>query len=275
MIKLIAIDLDGTLLTSEKTISERNKKALKQAKALGVKIVICTGRPLAAIKDYLLTLNLLEEGDYSITFNGGLVQKNDTGEIIEKVLLPFADIKDIYQLGKTLELPIDVLSNGTVYHLPSSEEHPSIYHRLNGLLTFQPLDLDQLSEVNEFNKAVVAIEETYLDEQIKKIPDEFYQRFEVIKTRSNLLEFMPKGITKAYGVSLLAKDLSIDPKEMMAIGDEENDLSMLVYAGLGVAMNNAVEKVKTAANIVTKSNDQDGVAQVIEDYVLQAVEGGE
>lgn len=275
MIKLIAIDLDGTLLTSEKTISERNKKALKQAKALGVKIVLCTGRPLAAIKEYLRALDLLEDGDYSITFNGGLVQKNDTGEIIDKALLPVPDIQDIYQLGKTLELPIDVLSNGMVYHLPSSKKYTSIYHQLNGLLTFQPLNLDQLSEIQEFNKAVVAIEATYLDEQIKKIPDEFYQRFEVIKTRSNLLEFMPKGITKAYGLSLLAKDLAIDPKEMMAIGDEENDVPMLVYAGLGVAMENAVEKVKKVANIVTKSNDQDGVAQVIETYVLQSTKGGE
>lgn len=274
MIKLIAIDLDGTLLNSDKTISERNRQALKQAKAKGIKIVLCTGRPLAAIRNYLELLDLLEEGDYSITFNGGLVQKNDTGEIMEKTLLPITDIHDIFALGHQLDVPVDVLSDGTVYHLPSSENFPSIYSQLNGLLTFKPLELAQLSAIDVFNKAVIAVEEVYLDEQIKKIPATFYERFEVIKTRSNLLEFMPKGITKAYGLSLLAKDLNLTPEQMMTIGDEENDLPMITYAGLGVAMENAVSKVKDAADVITATNDQDGVAKAIETYVLDPMEGG-
>ena len=84
MIKLVAIDLDGTLLNEQKLISDENKQALAQAKQQGVKIVLCTGRPLAAMAHYLQELGLVDEGDYSITFNGGLVQKNDTGEIMEK-----------------------------------------------------------------------------------------------------------------------------------------------------------------------------------------------
>ncbi len=84
MIKLVAIDLDGTLLNSQKEISLRNKQALMAAKQAGVKVVICTGRPLAAIGPYLEELGLQEEGDYSITFNGGLVQKNDTGPLLRK-----------------------------------------------------------------------------------------------------------------------------------------------------------------------------------------------
>ncbi|MBO0470040.1 Cof-type HAD-IIB family hydrolase [Enterococcus sp. DIV0242_7C1] len=274
MIKLVAIDLDGTLLDSKKEISSRNKAVLAQAKAAGVKVVLCTGRPLAAIEGYLETLDLRDNGDYSITFNGGLVQKNDTGEIIEKNPMPLEDIHVLHGLAETLNVPLDILSDGIVLQLPVSKEYTSLYSQLNNLLTFEPVELVDLTAERIYNKAVVAIDEDYLDEQIKKIPSEFYDKYEVIKTRSNLLEFMPKGITKAYGISLLAKDLAIEQEEIMTIGDEENDLPMIEYAGLGVAMENAVPRVKELADVITDTNDNDGVAKAIEKFVLEPLKGG-
>ncbi|MHC5216987.1 Cof-type HAD-IIB family hydrolase [Enterococcus sp. LJL128] len=275
MIKLIAIDLDGTLLNSQKQISAEDKKILQQAKAQGIKVVLCTGRPLAGIEIYLEELALTEPGDYSITFNGGLVQKNDTGEIIEKALMPLENIHELHELAVALNVPLDVLSDGTVLQLPTSSEYTSIYGQLNNLLTFEPTKLEQMTTDRIYNKAVVAIDADYLDERIKEIPAAFYERYEVIKTRSNLLEFMPKGITKAYGISLLARDLTISQEEVMAIGDEENDLPMIEYAGIGVAMENAVPMVKAAADVVTKTNDQAGVAYVVQKYVLDALKGAE
>ncbi|MBL1226797.1 Cof-type HAD-IIB family hydrolase [Enterococcus sp. BWR-S5] len=273
MIKLVAIDLDGTLLNSQKQISDEDKQTLKQAKQNGVKVVICTGRPLAAITGYLTELDLNDPGDYSITFNGGLVQKNDTGEIIEKALMPLEHIHELYELAVSLNIPLDILSEGTVLHLPTSEEYPSIYGRLNNLLTFEPTKLGEMKADRIYNKAVVAIDADYLDAQIQKIPADFYERYEVIKTRSNLLEFMPKGITKAYGISLLARDLDIKQEEVMTIGDEENDLPMIEYAGIGVAMENAVDMVKKAADVITKNNDQSGVAEAVKEYVLKPMKG--
>lgn len=274
MIKLVAIDLDGTLLNSHKEISQKNKDVLAQAKAAGVKIVLCTGRPLAAIEVYLETLDLRDNGDYSITFNGGLVQKNDTGEIIEKALMPLDDVHDLYQLATELKVPLDILSDGLVLQLPTSLENRSLYSQLNNLLTFEAAELQHLTADKIYNKAVVAIDEDYLDEQISKIPATFYDRYEIIKTRSNLLEFMPKGITKAYGISLLARDLDIKQEEIMTIGDEENDLPMIEYAGLGVAMENAVASVKALADVITATNDNDGVAQAVEKFVLEPLRGG-
>ena len=274
MIKLVAIDLDGTLLNSKKELSPRNKETLMKAKAAGIKIVLCTGRPLKAIEVYLEELGLLDHGDYSITFNGGLVQKNESGEIMEKALMPLEDIHELHELAVSLDVPLDVLSDGLVLQLPTSLNYRSIYGELNNLLTFETAQLDQLATDGVYNKAVIALEENYLDEQIKKIPREFYDRYEVIKTRNNLLEFMPKGITKAYGISLLAKDLGINQEEIMTIGDEENDLPMIEYAGLGVAMKNAVPKVKEAAQVITDTNDRDGVAKVVETYVLKPLNGG-
>ncbi|MTD40182.1 Cof-type HAD-IIB family hydrolase [Erwinia sp. CPCC 100877] len=274
MIRLIAIDLDGTLLDSNKEISARNREVLARAKAAGVKVVLCTGRPLAAIEGYLETLNLRDSGDYSITFNGGLVQKNDTGEIMEKALMPLKSVRELYELAVTLNVPLDILSDGVVLQMPTTADYVSLYPQLNSLLTFEAADLTQLTETRIYNKAVVAVDEDYLDGQIAKIPQTFYENYEVIKTRSNLLEFMPKGITKAYGIALLAKDLGIEAAEIMTIGDEENDVPMIEYAGVGVAMANAVPKVKNCADIITDSNDEDGVAKIIEKLVLEPLEGG-
>ena len=100
-----------------------------------------------------------------------------------------------------------------------------------------------------------------------------YERFEIIKTRNNLLEFMPKGLRKPMVFPLLAKDLGIRAEEIMTLGDEENDLPMIEYAGLGVAMANAIPLVKEAADVVTDTNDQDGVAKAVEKYILTPLEG--
>ena len=109
MIKLVAIDLDGTLLTDDKRISQKNLTVLQKAKEQGVKVVLCTGRPLAAITPFIEQLGLNEPGDYSITFNGGLVQKNDTGEILSKSAMTLEDVQRISQLMIELDLPLDVL----------------------------------------------------------------------------------------------------------------------------------------------------------------------
>lgn len=269
MIKMVAIDLDGTLLNEAKEISTRNQAAIAAAKAQGVKIVICTGRPIRAIDPFLETLDLLNPGDYSITFNGGLVQKNDTEEIIEKSALTKENIHELYQLATDLDLPLDVVSDGTVLQMPTSEMHASLYDALNKLLNFQDSQLSVIDGSRIYNKAVIAFEQAFLDQQIAAIPREYYATYEIIKTRDTLLEFMPKGVTKAYGLSLLARDLGILPEEIMGIGDEENDLPMVEYAGIGVAMANAVPMVKAAANYVTASNEADGVAQAIEKFILR------
>ncbi|OJG88378.1 cof-like hydrolase [Enterococcus raffinosus] len=255
------------MLTDAKTISDTNKKMLAEAKTRGVKIVICTGRPLIAIKDYLAELNLLDADDYSITFNGGLIQTN-TGEILGKTAMDLADVQHIHQLLTNLALPMDVLSDALCFQFETAKDHPSIYPTLNKALTYVPKMIEALDEDTLYNKVVAAIDAAYLDQKIALIPNEEYERFEIFKTRPNLLEFMPKGVTKAFGLSVLGEHLGIEAREMMALGDEANDLSMINYAGMGVAMENATDGVKSAANFVTKTNQADGVAHAIQKFVF-------
>lgn len=267
MIKLIAIDLDGTLLTNEKTISERNKTALMKAKEKGVKVVLCTGRPLVSVENYLQELDLLDAEDYSITYNGGLVQAN-TGEVLGKTAFTLAEVKDVIKLLKSLDLPTDILSGSSSLQIETSKNHPSIYQSINQFVTYFDKKEADLTEEILYNKVLSATEEEVLNNKIAKIPAAYYDRYEIFKSRPILLEFMPKGVTKAFGLSVLGKKLAIDASEMMTLGDEANDLSMIEYAGLGVAMENATEEVKSLANYITGTNQADGVAQAVEKFVL-------
>ncbi|MBS7576289.1 MULTISPECIES: Cof-type HAD-IIB family hydrolase [unclassified Enterococcus] len=266
MIKLIGIDLDGTLLDDKKTISDRNFQAIAQAKAKGVKVVITTGRPLKAIEHLLEALDLYDDEDFSITFNGGLVQKNQTGDILAKTPMKFEQLEVLNNLTKALGIPLDVISDGTVYQIQGN--HQSWYQRANPILSFTPITFEQLDQNLVYNKAISAYDAKILDQSIAKISDFYYEHFEIIKSRDILLEFMPKDVTKASGLAQLADLLNIKQDEVMTIGDEENDLSMIEWAGLGVAMGNAVELIRSASNVTTLDNNHDGVALAIEKYVL-------
>jgi Cof subfamily protein (haloacid dehalogenase superfamily) len=108
-----------------------------------------------------------------------------------------------------------------------------------------------------------------LDKAIEQIPKEFYDKYTVVKSAPYFLEFLNKKVNKGVGVKLLAEELGIDMKDVICVGDHENDLEMVQYAGLGVAMENAIDKLKDAANFVTTSNDDDGVAHVINKFILE------
>ena len=120
-----------------------------------------------------------------------------------------------------------------------------------------------------YNKIVSCTEKELLDASLDKIPESYFDQFEIFKTQAKLLEFMPKGINKAYGLTQLINQLNLKPENVMAMGDEANDLSMISWAGYGVAMANAVPAVKEEARIISDlTNDQHAVAHIIEKYVL-------
>lgn len=265
-IKLVALDLDGTLLTSDKRISEENKRAIQAARAKGVQVVLTTGRPLKAIEPFLEELNLLGEGNYSITFNGGLVQEN-TGRVLDKIGFGLEEARTIRAVTQQLDLPLALLFGGTIYTLPS--EQPSLYAVLSPLLDAVDIDDADLPDI-VYNKAVTAIEATYLDERIPQIPKELHEQFEIFKSRDILLEWSPKGVHKANGLAKLIQHLGIERSEVMACGDEENDVSMVEWAGLGVAMANASATLKEVASVVLPlTNDENGIAWAIDQYVIR------
>lgn len=265
-IKLVALDLDGTLLNSSKEISAENVSAIEAARKKDVHVVLTTGRPLVAIQPYLKRLEMLDFKDFSITFNGGLVQRN-TGQIVSKKSFSYEQISAIKRLTTALGLPCDILSEEKVFVTKSAVA--SQYETLNKLLTFMKMDFADVPQNVVYNKIVSCTEKELLDQRLAEIPERYFEEFEVFKTQAKLLEFMPKGINKAYGLTQLIHQLDLKPENVMAMGDEANDLSMIAWAGYGVAMANAVPAVKEEAKIISDwTNDQHAVAKVLETYIL-------
>ncbi|EDP67955.1 hydrolase, haloacid dehalogenase-like family protein [Carnobacterium sp. AT7] len=268
MIKLVAIDLDGTLLNREHIISDENKEVIKKAKEQGVKVVLCTGRPLLGMISYLEELNLREVGDYGITYNGGLVQRTDTGEVLSKKTLTKVEIEEIFALSKEINVPCNFIDLEKIYEPPYPEGRDSLYPTVMRALPYVPIEMEHVSEDIAINKTVFCYEQTSLDEAIKKIPVHFHEKYTIMKSRPVLLELMPKGVDKGSGIAVLADLLGFEASEVMSLGDEANDAAMIEYAGMGVAMGNATDEIKAMAQYITKTNEEHGVAHAIQKFVL-------
>jgi Cof subfamily protein (haloacid dehalogenase superfamily) len=267
MIKLVAIDLDGTLLDPNRQITAEVKTAVKKAKAAGVKIVITTGRPLPGVVDILKALELTDQSDYVITYNGGLVQRA-TGEEFIKETLSSEDWLDLDAAARKIGLPIHAITREGIY---TPNHDVGRYTVQEAQMVKMPLYIRQPEDIAalEIAKVMMVDEPAALDDGIAYLPFEFFERYNVVKSTPYYLEFMNKKASKGSAVQHLAEKLSFDLDEVMAIGDEENDRSMLEVAGCPVVMENGKSELKKIAKYVTKSNAKSGVAYAINEWVLK------
>ena len=267
-IKLIAIDIDGTLLNSQHHLTNEVKETLKKAEEKGVKIVLCTGRPLTGVQDLIAELDLYSDNDYVVTYNGSLIQKTKTKEVVSKFELSHEDYLAIDGLARKLNIHLHTETEDTMF---TSNRDISRYTVLESHLVNMPLKYRTQEEMTEdltIIKMMMIDEPELLDQAITLIPEEFYERYTIVKSTPYFLEFLNKKVDKGAAIHLLATHLGIEASEVMALGDNENDLPMIQYAGLGIAMGNATKNVKNAASFITTSNDEHGVAVAIEKFVL-------
>ena len=267
MYKLIALDMDGTLLTTDKKVSERTEAAIKAAEAKGVKIVLASGRPLVGLNRYLEELELIKGEDYVLSFNGGLVQNTKTAEIVSKVSLKGSDLKYIYEISKELNINIHAFSAKDGLITPKNSHYTEHEAEINGI-DINIKDFNEVDDEEDIIKVMMIDPQEILDPAIERLPKEVYKKYSVFKSSPFFLEFTHKEVDKGLGLKRLGEYLGIKKEEIIACGDAGNDLSMVKYAGLGVAMDNAVSEVKEAADYITASNDEDGIAKVIEKFIL-------
>ncbi|MEY8371330.1 Cof-type HAD-IIB family hydrolase [Aerococcaceae bacterium 50-4] len=268
MIELIAVDLDGTLLDNKKQISEGNRAMIRKAIDNGVDVAICTGRPLEAIQKFLDTLETNTAEHYSITYNGGLVVQNATGKVASQVTMTMADATRLYEAMAALDLPLEAVLIDAVYQFPFPENHPGLYQETMNFLPFKQFDMANLDPATQIFKVVVNTETEHLMAVIDQVPAWVFEEFEVMRSHPFQLEIMPKGVDKGAGVAHLAEILELTKDQVMVIGDEENDLAMLKWAGTSVVMENGRADVKEYADYITDSNENDGVAKAIDHFVF-------
>ena len=267
MYKLIALDMDGTLLRKDKTISDRTFNALKAARDKGVKVVLATGRPVIGIKRYLSYLGLDKDDEYAVTFNGSAVQTGKSGSMLFEKFITGADLLDIYKLSLEYGVHIHAFNEIGELITPVSNKYTDVEAHINGINALIT-DFDKINPEDKIIKVMLVDEPEKLDAVSAKLPKELFNRFSILRSAPIFLEFLDPQINKGLGLSILSRELGIAREEVIAVGDAGNDIDMIKYAGLGVAMGNAFPEVKEIADYITVTNDEDGVAEVIERFIL-------
>ena len=266
--KVLALDIDGTLTNSEKKITEKTRTAISRAAGQGVKIVIASGRPVQGIREFARQLNLKELDGYILSFNGGRLISCRTGEIIHDMKLPLQYLPEIYALSRQYGVNLMSYEGDNIITEKPEDEFLAIEAKINGL-GIKKVD-NFLDYINfPINKCLMLGEGDYLADVEKKVHAALSDRLDVYRSEPFFLEILPKGVDKAKALEGLLDRLGCDRTELMACGDGYNDLTMIRYAGMGVAMANAMTQVKEEADYVTTSNDEDGVTAAVEKFILE------
>lgn len=265
--KLLVLDIDGTLTNSKKEITPRVFDALKKAQEKGVKIVLASGRPTYGIVPVAKQLELEKNGGYILSFNGGKIINAETNEVIYQKTLPEEMPALLYDLAQEYKVNIMTYLDETIITPKAEDKYVEIESRINKMQVRQVEDFK--SFVNfPVTKCLMVEDGDYLAGVEQKVKARVGETLSVLRSEPFFLEVMPKNIDKAYSLGKLLEYMGLTKEEMIACGDGFNDRSMIEFAGLGVAMANAQDPVKAVADLVTVSNDEDGVAVVVEEYIL-------
>ncbi|WP_303974664.1 sugar-phosphatase [Streptococcus merionis] len=267
-IKLVAVDIDGTLITDQRQITPEVFDAVQAAKAQGIKVVIATGRPIAGVKQLLSELKLDEPDNYVITFNGGLVQDTATGVDIISETMSYDDYMDIELLSRKLGVHMHAITKDGIY---TANRNIGKYTVHEATLVSMPVFYRTPEEMvdKDIVKMMFIDEPDILDAAIAQLPADFYEKYNVVKSTPFYLEILNKTVSKGEAIKHLAKTLGLSMDQTMAIGDEENDRAMLEIAGTPVVMENGNPELKKIAKYITKSNNDSGVAYALREWVLE------
>ncbi len=264
--KVLVLDIDGTLNNSKKEVSQKTKLALKKAQEKGIIVVLASGRPTCGITHIANEIELEKYGGYILSFNGGKITNCKTNEVIYEKSIPRENVAEIYDISKEYGVNILTYSDDSVIS-ENDDKYLEIECRINKIECTQ-VESFKASVNYAIPKCLMLGDGDYLAEIEPKVRERLGDGYNVFRSEPFFLEVMPQNIDKAYSLERLLDHLGMTKHDMIACGDGFNDISMISYAGLGVAMANAQPSVKEVANFITLSNDDDGVAHVIEKFIL-------
>ncbi len=264
---IIALDIDGTLTNSKKEITQRTVKSLIEAQQLGKRVILASGRHDCGMRSIARTLKLAEYNGVILSFNGGRIINAATNEIISQTFFPRKYIASILDIISGSGLTAITYENDTIIMDNTVNEYTYIEAEIVGM-EYKHVD-DFLSYVNfDINKMLLAGDPDIVDEYEEILSERFKGYFDVFKSCPFFLEIMPFGVNKGASLSKLLPKLGYSREQLIACGDSYNDMTMIGFAGLGVCMKNGEKDVKKIADVVADSCDDDGVAKIVEKYLL-------
>jgi Cof subfamily protein (haloacid dehalogenase superfamily) len=265
--RLLALDLDDTLLRSDLTISYRTRKAIKEAGAAGVTIVLASGRVPSSIENFARILGIHKRPGYLVCLNGSLIQESHTGNIIDEAFVDNEIILKAYDLADAEGFPIQIYDDDVMY-VSRSNEFTECDQKLTGLRQVV-VENFRAMVTGGCHKLLIPGDPQLLGHMENIIRTYLGDKITLFTSKPYYLEILPANTDKGTALAKITKLLGIKQEEVLAIGDSMNDEAMIRWAGMGVAMVNGDERIKNIAALVTnKTNDDDGVAEIIEKYIL-------
>ncbi|WEV51616.1 Cof-type HAD-IIB family hydrolase [Lactobacillus sp. ESL0731] len=263
-IKLIGIDVDNTLVNAKKEITPEVKDTISAARSQGIKVVICTGRALSGVTKYLKELEINNRNDeYIVGFNGAVVQCTN-GKLLSEKHLSYQDYLVLEEISRKEQLHFQAVDAERIYTANRDIGHYSVYNSRIVNMEISYRTKEEMANIPIY-KCMFLDKSKLLD---KFESDPLFAKANLVsditRTEPIYLEGVAKNTDKGTGLAILCKHLNIRPENVMTIGDESNDISMIKYAGIGVAMGNAVTDVKKVSNMITNDCEHNGVAKAIQ-----------
>lgn len=268
--KVLILDIDGTLTNSKKEITPKTLQALLDIQEMGHTIVIASGRPTHGVKWIADALKLEQYGGYVLCFNGARIVNVQTNEIVFQQCFPKECIAPLYEYAKAHDMGLVTYEGDKVITGTRIDKYMEFEAGLN-YMKLTSVD-DFISYVDfDINKCLFTAEEEKAPELEQELAEKYRGVLSIYRSEPFFIEAMPPGVDKAASLERLFQAIGVDNADTIACGDGFNDMSMIKYAGVGVAMANAQDEVKEAADMVTgKSNDEDGLLEVVEKYFRES-----
>lgn len=264
--KMIVLDIDGTLTNKEKEITPRTKTILKKAQEQGIILALASGRPIIGLRKFSHELELDSHHGLLLAYNGGRVIDAQTDQLLYEKLIPLDQATTLLKHFEQFPVTPMVTDDSYLYVSDINGYKVDYEKSINGL----PVkEVSCLSETLNFSpvKVLLSAPNDILLSIMDEIRKPYEEEYSFIMSESFFLECNMKGISKGSSLARICHQMQIKPEEVIAFGDAPNDLSTIKFAGLGVAMGNACQELKDIANEITLTNNEDGVAVILEKYI--------
>lgn len=264
--KVLVLDIDGTLTNSQKEITSATKRGILETLRRGHKVILASGRPTPGMRRYEKELELEKYGGYLLSFNGGRIVECRTGEIVYQRTLPLNIIPGLYNFAKRNHCGLLTYFGDRIISAFEADEYVQLESRINGM---EIKVVDNFKEYVDFdiNKCLL----TAPPEQAEILEPELAAKYgdilSIYRSEPFFIEVMPKNVDKATSLDRMLESVGLTRENAICCGDGFNDISMIKYAGVGVAMGNAQPAVKDAADYITGTNDEDGLVQVMDEFI--------
>lgn len=263
------LDIDGTLTNSKKEITDKTRQAIWDAMLRGHKVVLASGRPTPGMRRYEEELELAGYGGYLLSFNGARIVECRTGEVICQSALPPGLLPELYQYAGQRRMGLSVCLGDTVISAFEPDEYIRLEAGINGLPIRVAEHFVEFVDAAgyDIHKCLMTAPGEQAAVYERELQEQYGQMASIYRSEPYFVEVMPRDVTKASSIEKMLPILGVGREDVICCGDGYNDISMIRYAGLGVAMANAQPAVKEAADYITASNDEDGIVQVIEKFM--------